>query len=256
MKRLLPLVLLIGIATLARPALAEEVKVLVDLPVPLVDDLQWFPGGRYLLVTHWADDNSIHSAVVDVETGKWKPVEWVANRKQLGKKPWTCIRIYCDVVVSAEGNGIRVDNIQTDPACADWINDEAMKGRYAMPGNILYDAAFPPNIAISASGRYALMRYQGENDEGYLYTGFWIIRLEKNGLEEWMAWEKALEEHRREPLIWELPADRYVWMATWLYDPAGKPDRIAIVTGDPATAGEQGDAWYESLRLLVLEVRP
>ena len=52
MKRLLPLVLLIGIATLARPALAEEVKVLLDVPAPYAENVFWFPGGRYLLLVN------------------------------------------------------------------------------------------------------------------------------------------------------------------------------------------------------------
>ncbi len=249
---------------LALPARGEEVRVLLDLPAPHANDLQWFPGGRFLLVSQWADDNSIHAAVVDVDNRRWKPVRWVQNRSQLGPPPWTCIHVYCHLVVSASGTGVRVEDIYSDPACKSWINDDRMANRM-VPGDMLYDAADPRNIAVSASGRYALMRLMSPGDEGPVFTGFWIIRFDPGPLEEWEAWDRAIAEQRREPLVWELPGDRRVWSATWLYDPAGGPDRIAILHGDRSLF----EAWlqdtgradlvrdYEaSFRLLVLEVRP
>ena len=45
MKRLLPLALFLGFAASALPALAEEVKVLLDLPAPGAEETRWFPGG-------------------------------------------------------------------------------------------------------------------------------------------------------------------------------------------------------------------
>ena len=250
MKRLLPLALFLGFAASALPALAEEVKVLLDLPAPNTSDLQWFPGGRYLLVSHWADDNSIHSVVVDVDQKRWKPVRWVQNRNDLGPPPWTCIRLYCNLVVSASGTGVKVEDLFTDPACKNWISDVRMANRF-VPGDMLYDAAWPANIAVSPSGHYAMMRLQTVGEEGYEYEGFWIIRFDLGTLEEWEAWDKALAEQRRTPLVWELPEDRAVFTATWLYDPSGGPDRIAIVHGDPRET-ERG----VSMRLLVLEITP
>ena len=229
MKRLLPLVLLLGIATLARPALAEGVKVLVDVPVPFVDDLQWFPGGNYLLLSRTTGTGTAQSVVLNVETGRWKPVQWVENRKQLGKKPWTCIRAAaCNLLISADAKGTWVENISTDPACA-WMHQGSPV--YA-PGPMLFDSADPANVAVSASGRYALMRLRTIGEEGYEFHGFWIIRLKSREPDQHDAWRKAIAEGRRDPLIWELPDDRYIWMATWLYDPSGKPDRIAIVHGE------------------------
>jgi len=251
MKRLLPLVLLIGIATLARPALAEEVKVLVDLPVPFVDDLQWFPGGKYLLVSRTIGTGTAQSVVLNVETGRWKPVQWVENRNQIGQKPWTCIRAAaCNLLISVDAKGTRVDDISTDPDCA-WVYQGDPV--YA-PGPMLFDSADPPNVAVSASGRYALVRklvISEEYDYGYGYEGFWIIRFDPGSLDPDQAWDKAVEEGRRDSLIWELPRDRVVDAATWFYDPSGKLDRIAISHGDP-----KAKIWEESLRLLVLEVMP
>ncbi|WP_457637605.1 hypothetical protein [Oceanithermus sp.] len=56
MKRLLPLVLLLGIATLPRLAFAEGVKVLFELPAPFTTDVRWFPDGRHLLLAHCAGE--------------------------------------------------------------------------------------------------------------------------------------------------------------------------------------------------------
>jgi len=264
MKRLLPLVLLLGIATLARPALAEGVKVLVDVPVPFVDDLQWFPGGNYLLISRTTGTGTVQSVILNVNSGRWKPVQWVEDRKQLGKKPWTCIRAAaCNLLISADAKGTWVENISTDPDCA-WVYQGDPV--YA-PGPMLFDSADPANVAVSASGHYALVRklvISEEYDYGYGYEGFWIIRFDPGTLDPDQAWDKAVEEGRRDSLIWELPDDRYVWMATWLYDPSGKPDRIAIVHGER----RKYDAWLEdpvnrslddyekSFRLLVLEVLP
>ena len=91
MKRLLPLALFLGFAASALPALAEEVKVLLDLPAPYTTDLRWFPDGRHLLLAHCAgvfseeDEGNLpygicRFLVFDTQTRRAVPVKLASRR--------------------------------------------------------------------------------------------------------------------------------------------------------------------------------
>ena len=240
--------LALSLALLLAPALAEDVKVLLDVPISDVDDLQWFPGGQYLLLSLWADDNTLHSLILDAQTGRWRPVEWVEDRAGIGKGPITCVSIgRCDLAISASGRGASIPDYRYDPRCKR-RNDEDMLNRGAF-GEFVNDALLPFALAISASGHYAYMRRWVPVDDGY-YEGFWIIRLEAGDKPLWEAWSDALKEGRRTPLVWEVPPGRDVWTASWVYDPHGKPDRLAVVTR------AEGEPDPGTFRLLILEVEP
>ncbi len=241
--------LALGLALLLAPALAEDVKVLLDVPISDVDDLQWFPGGQYLLLSLWADDNTLHSLILDAQTGRWRPVEWVEDRAGIGKGPITCVSIgRCDLAISASGRGASIPDYRYDPGCKEWITGYFARGGTA-PGPLAFDTLTPSPMAISASGHYAYIRRWVPVDDGY-YEGFWIIRLEAGDKPLWEAWSDALKEGRRTPLVWEVPPGRDVWTASWVYDPHGKPDRLAVVTR------AEGEPDPGTFRLLILEVEP
>jgi len=261
-RKLLKLTLALSLfLTLLVPALAEEVKVLVDISAPYAKDVKWFPGGRYLLVIFANyQEGDWDVTVVDLKTGRWKPVQWVKSRTQLGQGPRLCIGDKCGYMVSAQGRGVAVRNVYEDPDC-DWdANYDAKLARMGV-GYFLYEAVGPNNLAVSASGHYALLRYMGpygEYDPEYygdtpIYLhGLWITRM--NLVRE--SWDDVQAEQRRDPLIWELPPDRESLTANWYYDPAEKLDRLAVIDFTRPEAGVTAHYGEATVRLLVLEVQP
>ena len=65
------------------PALAEEVKVLLDVPAPYAENVFFFPGGRYLLLVSRDphDYNSVRFIVYDIEAKRWIPVKEKVDKR-------------------------------------------------------------------------------------------------------------------------------------------------------------------------------
>ena len=262
MKRnLLKLTLALSLfLTLLTPALAEEVKVLLDVSAPYAKDVKWFPGGRYLLVIFANyQEGDWNVTVVDLKTGRWKPVQWVKSRTKLGQGPRLCIGNKCGHMVSAQGRGVAVRNVYEDPDC-DWDAHSDDRAIRMGSGAFFFEAIGPSNLAVSASGRYTVLRHIGPppgppayyGDAFPVYSGLWITRMNL----ERESWYDVQEKLRRDPLIWELPSDRESLTANWYYDPAEKLDRLAVIDFTRPEAGVTAHYGEATVRLLVLEVQP
>ena len=90
MKRLL-ILMIMGLALGFFSALAEEVKVLFELPAPFTTDVRWFPDGRHLLLAHCAGEFSEEEEgnlpygvcrflVFDTQTKRSIPVKRASSR--------------------------------------------------------------------------------------------------------------------------------------------------------------------------------
>ena len=259
-RKLLKLTLALSLfLTLLAPALAEEVKVLLDVPAPYAEDVKWFPGGRYLvLILANYQKNEWSVVIVDLGTRAWRPMQWVKDRKELGKGPLACVQAGCGYMLSAQGKGLVIADPYEDPDCAMFAHQDARAERVGI-GRFFPSSVLPGNLAVSASGRYATLRHIGPppgppeyyGDAFPVYRGLWIARMDLKK----ETWRDVQGENRRDPLIWELSPGLDVLTANWYYDPAEKLDRIAIITlTDPGEEEMRYDA--KTARLLVLEVQP
>ena len=260
MKRLLPLVLFLGFAASALPALAEEVKVLLDLPAPGAEETRWFPGGRFLVVADWFDaqrdplgtvntfGNDLRFAVVDLETGNWRPAVPVDSKDELGDRPWTCLGSHdCTVLVSASGRFVKVE--RDDQECA---RARAMSRGDKVLDKLFFENVWPPTLKVSRSGEYVLIVGQGyppdpDGHRGYDYFDAQIVRT-GDGVSNWVD---AILGEAEYTVVWSLPDDRAILGGGWAYDHAGLLDRLALITADRRDPDDRA-TW----RLLVVEVRP
>ena len=231
---------------------------LLDLPTPGAEEVRWFPGGRFLVVADWFDaqrdppgavdtfGNDLRFAVVDLETGSWRPGIQVDSKDELGDRPWTCLGSDdCTVLVSASGRFVKVgrDDQECSPA---WARSRGHKVKEIL----FFENVWPPALKVSHSGEYVLVTGQGyppdpDGHRGYDYFDVQIVRT-GNDVSDWM---NAIRGESGFPAVWSLPDDRAILGGGWAYDQAGLPDRLPLVTAarrDP----DDSSTW----RLLVVEV--
>ena len=104
---------------LLAPALAEEVKVLLDVPAPYAENVFFFPGGRYLLLVAQDGEygNYRRFVIYDVEKKRWRPVTAEAGRREeLGEGPYVCADAECPFLVSVSGRYLKAEG--DEPECS------------------------------------------------------------------------------------------------------------------------------------------
>ena len=249
MKRTLVVLALI-LASLA-PALAEKVKVLVDVPAPYAENVFFFPGGRYLLLVARDGEygNYRRFVVYDVEKKRWRPVTAEAKRREeLGEGPYVCVTAGCPFLVSVAGRYLKAS--VEEPECL--LRSKIYEQQIGQSGWGI--AATPIEHHVAASGRYVLYSILTLPNKPH-YTGVAddvaILRVPNDEdvwfdvINNWLSTD-PLETF---PVLWRSAPARPVTTASWLHPLLGHRDRLVLITTD------RDDAWNKAThRLVVLEV--
>ncbi len=250
MKRRLILMIL-GLALSFLPALAEEVKVLLDVPAPYAENVFWFPGGRYLLLVarDWHNVNYRRFVVYDVEKKRWRPVTGEAkSRDELGKGPYVCITADCPFLVSVSGWYLRAS--VEEPECR--LDAKIYTEQIGEVGFGI--AAWSIEHHVAASGRYVLynVRSLPEDPDSTGVAADVAILQVPNDRDVWFdVTSDHLSTNPLEtfPVLWRSEHAHPVTTASWLHPLLGNRDRLVLITTD------RDDAWNKATyRLIVLEV--
>ncbi|GEM90724.1 hypothetical protein [Oceanithermus desulfurans] len=256
MKRnLLKLTLTLSLfLSLLAPALAEEVKVLLDVPAPYAENVFWFPGGRYLLLVARDGEygNYRRFVVYDVEKKRWRPVTVEAgHREGLGEGPYVCVDAECPFLVSVAGRYLKAS--VEEPECR---LDAKIYAEKQIGWNGWGIAATPIEHHVAASGRYVLYRVRSfpeDPDSTGVAADVAILRVSNDEdvwfdvINNWLS-TNPLETF---PALWRSAHARPVTTASWLHPLLGHRDRLVLITTD------RDDAWNKAThRLVVLEVVP
>jgi len=250
MNRLLPLVLFLGFVAGSLPALAEKVKVLVDVPAPYAENVFWFPGGRYLLLVNrdWSG-NYRRFVVYDVDKKRWRPVTGEAkSRDELGEGPYVCVTAYCPFLVSVSGHYLKAS--VEEPECR--LDAKIYTKQIGWRGWGI--AADPIEHHVSASGRYVLYNVLILPNEPH-YTGVAADVAILQVPNDRDVWFDVTSDHlptnplETFPVLWRSEHAHPVTTASWLHPLLGNRDRLVLITTD------RDDAWNKATyRLIVLEV--
>ncbi len=252
MKRIL--VVLALILALLSPALAEEGKVLLDVPAPYAENVFWFPGGRYLLLVAQDGEygNYRRFVIYDVEKKRWRPVTAEATRREgLGEGPYVCVDAECPFLVSVSGRYLKAEGDEPECRLDSKIYEQQMG--WAGWGH----AADPIEQHVAASGRYVLYRIRslpGDPDSIGVAADVAILRVPEHP----ELWRSVIHKRRLSsdpletfPVLWRSAHARPVTTASWLHPLLGHRDRLVLITTD------RDDAWNKATHhLVVLEVVP
>jgi len=245
--------LALSLTLLPTLALAEEVKVLLDVPAPYAENVFFFPGGRYLLLVAQDGEygNYRRFVVYDVEKKRWRPVTAEAKRREgLGEGPYVCVDAECPFLVSVAGRYLKVS--PDEPECR--LDAKIYTEQIGQSGWGI--AATPIEHHVAASGRYVLYQIRslpGDPDSIGVAADVAILQV-PNDEDVWFdVIDHSLSTDPLEtfPVLWRSAHARPVTTASWLHPLLGHRDRLVLITTD------RDDAWNETThRLVVLEVEP
>jgi len=250
-KLLLFSILLFSLVAAPLPVLAEEVKVLLDVPAPYAENVFWFPGGRYLLLVNrdWSG-NYRRFVVYDVDKKRWRSVTGEAkSRDELGEGPYVCVTAYCPFLVSVSGHYLKAS--VEEPECR--LDAKIYTKQIGWRGWGI--AADPIEHHVAASGRYVLYKVRSlpeDPDSTGVAADVAILQVPENP-DVWRSviYQYPLSSDPLEtfPVLWRSEHARPVTTASWLHPLLGNRDRLVLITTD------RDDAWNKATyRLIVLEV--
>ncbi len=260
------------------PALAEEVKVLLEVPAPGIRNVMWFPDGRHLLLkgrfynveSHRYDERHL---VYDIETKKATPTRFLKRGERLLPPPRLLCYARdenCYLAVDTQGRFTILDQAKGCQPRLFWYRSDTgidydetplMEWPWWEVGERPSPSHFPSLYSlVSNSGRYYL-KYVF--DHYNVLENLWGPQPEASGDPYATLYRYAIAEHRpggRD--VYTFDDAHYVVGYDWL-DNGGGRDLLALLVVDKTELKEfyRERISVEELppniyRLLVLEVVP